>query len=581
MKILSLHCDYLKFKPTKKAIKEPEELSEERKKEIEVKDPLGIFVAVEKKDEGDLKKAIDSLVENVLDLKDKVKAEKIVIYPYAHLSSDLSNPAFAQDVLQGTEELLKKKKVEVFRAPFGYYKEFELKCKGHPLAELSRSFGLEIDVVEKGGKPVKKIDNEEVCDPKKLLASISKSKLDTSKLEDNDHRIIGKKQDLFSFNEVAPGMVFWHSKGLTIYNELIKFWREEHIRNNYQEIKTPQIMDAKLWKVSGHWDKYKENNFVTDYEGRPFLVKPMNCPGGMLVYKNSPKSYKDLPMRVGELGVVHRTELSGVLAGLFRVIQFTQDDAHIFCANEKQVEDEITSLIELINLFYNKVGLSFDHVELSTRPEKRIGSDDVWDMAESILERVLKKLKIKYKVNEGDGAFYGPKIDFHVKDSLKRTWQLSTIQLDFALPERFELEYIDKDGKMKRPIMLHRVIYGSLERFIGILIEHLSGSFPTWLSPVQVKVLSFTDRNEKAAQKVLDKLKAEGIRAEGDFGSSTMGDKVRNASMMKIPYIVTIGDKEEEKGTLAVKKRGEEKPRFGIKLDKFLEDLKEEINERK
>jgi threonyl-tRNA synthetase len=579
MRLLSLHCDYLKFKATKKAIKEPEELSEEMKQEILIKELLGVFVAIEKTDEGDITRVIESLVSNILDLNDKVKAERIVIYPYAHLSSNLSNPTFAQKILQGAEELLRKKNVEVFRAPFGYYKSFELKCKGHPLSELSREvkFGSEDNPHE---VVLNKILNDGEYDSKKLLASISKSKLDTSKLKENDHRIIGKNLDLWSFNEVAPGMVFWHNSGLIIYNELIKYWREEHVKNNYLEIKTPQIMDSKLWKVSGHWEKYKDNNFITTYEDRPFLIKPMNCPGGMLVYKNSPKSYKDLPLRVGELGLVHRTELSGVLAGLFRLIQFTQDDAHIFCANEKQVEDEISSLINLINSFYKKMNIEFHHVELSTRPEKRIGSDETWDMAEGILEKVLKNLNMKYAVNKGDGAFYGPKIDFHVKDSLDRTWQLSTIQLDFALPDRFELEYTDNDGKNQRPIMLHRVIYGAIERFIAILTEHLNGNFPIWLAPIQVKVLSFTDRNEKAAQKVLDKLKAEGIRAEADFSSSTMGDKVRNASLLKIPYILTIGDKEEENETLAVKLRGQDKPKFGIKLKDFLEDIKEKILKR-
>jgi threonyl-tRNA synthetase len=579
MKILSLHCDYLKFKPIKKAIRKPEELSEEMKKEIEVKEPLGIFVAVEKSDEKDLKKAIENLIENILDLREKVKAERVVLYPYAHLSANLSNPEFAQEVLQGAETELKKRKIEVFRAPFGYYKSFELKCKGHPLAELSRSFGGEIGILEKEGV-VKKVVQDEVYDPEKLLASISKSKLDTSKLEENDHRIIGKNLDLFSFNEVAPGMVFWHNNGLIIYNELINFWRDEHKKAGYQEIKTPQIMDAKLWKISGHWDKYKDSNFTTEYEERPFLIKPMNCPGGMLVYKNSPKSYKDLPLKSGEIGTVHRMELSGVLSGLFRVIQITQDDAHIFCT-EQQLEEEIGKVMELIDIFYKKFNIQFDHVELSTRPEKRIGEDKIWDLAEKTLENVLKNKKMKYKINKGDGAFYGPKIDFHARDSQNRTWQLSTIQLDFAMPERFELEYTDKNSSKKRPVMLHRVIYGAIERFMGILLEHTNGNLPTWLSPVQVRVLSFTDRNEKAAKKVLERLKSEGIRADADFGSSTMGDKVRNASMLKIPYIVTIGDKEEEKGTLAVKKRGEDKPLFGVELENFLRDLNEEIRERK
>jgi len=572
MKILSLHCDYLKFKPLKKAIKSIPDLKS--KEEINIKEPLGIFVAVEKSDEPDLKKAVSELLENIIDLKNKIgKIEKIVLYPYAHLSSNLSSPDFALSVLEETEKELKKKNVEVFRAPFGYYKEFELKCKGHPLAELSR----EINTKKSNEVVSIPVVVDEVYDYKKLLRQISKSKLDTSKLEDNDHRILGRKLDLFSFSDVAPGMVFWHNNGLIIKNKLIEFWRKEHQKAGYQEISTPQIMDSKLWKISGHWDKYKENNFVTNYENRPFLVKPMNCPGGMLVYKNSPRSYKDLPLRVGELGIVHRQELSGVLSGLFRLIQFTQDDAHVFCT-EEQLEQEIENIMNLIKLFYDKFNLKIDHVELSTRPEKRIGSDETWDKAERALEKVLKNKKVKYKINKGDGAFYGPKIDFHIKDSLKRTWQTATIQLDMALPERFELEYKDTKNQMKCPIMLHRVIYGSLERFLGILLEHTNGNLPFWLSPVQVRVLSFTDRNIKASEKVVDELRQNGFRVDADFDSTTMSDKVRNCEMQKIPYVITIGDKEEEKNTLAVRKRGEKKLRFGVKLDEFVEELKKENN---
>ena len=308
----------------------------------------------------------------------------------------------------------------------------------------------------------------------------------------------------------------------------------------------------------------------------------MNCPGGMLVYKTKTKSYKDLPLRVGEIGTVHRTELSGVLSGLFRVIQFTQDDAHIFCADEKQVESEISDLIKLINQFYNKFNLKFDHVELSTRPEKRIGADSIWDMAEGILEKVLKKLKMKYKVNAGDGAFYGPKIDFHVKDSQGRTWQLSTIQLDFAMPERFELSFTGEDNKQHRPIMLHRVIYGSIERFIGILLEHLNGNLPVWLSPIQCRVVSFTERNTKSAEKAIEELQKSipGLRIDSDLRNATVNEKVRDAEIMKIPYIIVIGDKEEESKTLAVRVRGNKSPKFKVKSSDLIKELKEKIESR-
>ena len=390
MKIITLHCDYIKFKALKKALKSAEEL--QNKEEIEVKEPLVVLTAVEK---GDDSEKIKELVSAVKKTAEEVKAKNIVLYPYAHLSSNLSSPDLALQILVEAEKELSQQKFNVTRAPFGYYKEFELKCKGHPLSELSKEF--KSGVSEEKSQIIKIKDNENI-DINKLLNEISRSKLDTSKLKENDHRILGQKLDLFSFNEVAPGMVFWHSNGLTIYNELINFWREEHQKANYKEIRTPQIMDSKLWKISGHWDKYKENNFVTGYESRPFLVKPMNCPGGMLVYKASTKSYRDLPLRVGEMGLVHRTELSGVLAGLFRLIQFTQDDAHLFCANEKQAEEEIIGISNLIKKFYEKFGLKFDNIELSTRPEKRMGSDKMWDTAENLLESALKKMKVKYNL---------------------------------------------------------------------------------------------------------------------------------------------------------------------------------------
>ncbi len=566
MKILSLHVDYIKFRALKKALKEPEKLTEEEKKEKEVREALVIFVAVEKSDSN---LAAEKLVKEIKDIAKQVKAKTIVLYPYAHLSSNLANPETAIKLLKETESQLKKdKKFSVIRAPFGYYKKFELKCKGHPLAELSREI-----MSGKEGE-----EEKEVYDYKKLLKEISKTKLDISKLKKNDHRILGQQMDLFSFNETAPGMVFWHNNGLIIYNELIKFWREIHTKAGYKEIKTPQILDKRLWQISGHWEKYKENIFLTEYEKRIFAIKPMNCPGGMLVFKNKPKSYKDLPLRVGELGVVHRQELSGVLGGLFRVIQFTQDDAHIYC-EEKQLEQEISNIMELADKIYKKFNLDY-YVELSTRPAKRIGTDEQWNKAEKILENVLKKKKMKYKINKGEGAFYGPKIDFHIKDSLGRTWQLATIQVDFAMPERFDLTYTDKNNKKKRPVMIHRTLYGSLERFIGILLEHTKGNLPIWLSPIQVRVLSFTDRNIKAAKEFYEKLKSEGIRADLDIEDKTINNKVREAELMKIPYIIVIGDREIKEKTIAIRHRGE-KLRLGVKPEDFISEIKKEIKERK
>lgn len=568
MRLLSVHCDYIKYKALKKALKNPEELSDERKKEQKIKDCLVFFTAIEKQDETN-DRIIEKYLHEIYDIAKQVNSKNIVLYPYAHLSSSLSNSDFALHILHDTEKELSKKKFNVTTAPFGYYKEFELKCKGHPLSELSRQINNEDKTKEDKNKT-------ETYDINKLLREISKSKLDTTKLKENDHRILGKKMNLFSFSDVAPGMVFWHNNGLIIFNKLIDYWREEHRKAGYQEIKTPQILDKKLWQISGHWEKYKENIFLSDYEKRIFAVKPMNCPGGMLVYKNSPKSYKDFPIRYAELGIVHRQELSGVLAGLFRLIQFTQDDAHIFCT-EKQLEEEIFRIIELIDKFYGLFSFSY-YVELSTRPNKRIGNEKIWSKAEDILEKALKKKKIKFKINRGEGAFYGPKIDFHIRDSLDRTWQLATIQLDFAMPERFELIYTDKDNIEKTPIIIHRVIYGSLERFIGILLEHTNGHLPLWLAPLQARIINFTDRNNKACEKLLEDLRNKNVRADIDLTSEPLQGKIMQAEVEKIPYIIVIGDKEEKDGTVAVRKKGKINQ---LKKEEFVDGIVKEIDEKK
>jgi len=569
MKILLLHCDYIKFKPLKKALRKIEDLKD--KEEKKVNECLVVLSAVEKED-SNIKKVVEKLVEEIKDVAGQVKVKNVVLYPYAHLSSNLSSPEIAVKVLEEAEKELKKN-FKVIRAPFGYYKEFELKVKGHPLSELSREINVEGKVGES------KDSSERDYDYKQLLREISKTKLDNSKLKDNDHRIIGKQMDLFSFSETAPGMVFWHNNGLVIRNELIDFWKEVHHKSDYQEVSTPQILDKKLWQISGHWEKYKENIFLTNYENKEFAVKPMNCPGGILIYKNKPKSYRDLPLRVGELGVVHRQELSGTLGGLFRMIQFTQDDAHIYCT-EKQIEEELIKVIELVDFIYKKFNLPY-RVELSTRPKMRIGSDKIWDKAETVLEKVLKKKKLKFKINKGDGAFYGPKIDFHVTDSLEREWQCGTLQLDFAMPERFELEYVDKNNSRKMPIMLHRTVYGSLERFMGILIEHYNGRFPTWLAPIQVRVLSFTDRNEKYSKEVIKKLgeKIPNLRIDADFRQTTIPAKVKDGEIMRVPYIIVIGDREEKKKNLAVRVKGDKKIQ-NFSVEEFSDKLKKEIKER-
>lgn len=566
MRIITLHCDSISFKPTKRALKLAEDVDESEKS---IKECLVVLTAVEKTDESNPEMIVKKLIENIESISEQVKTKTIVLYPYAHLSSKLANPSIAEQILKESEKSLKKK-FSVTRAPFGWYKSFEIKCKGHPLSELSREINVE------GRAETRQI--QEKYDISQLLKQISKTTLDTRKLRENDHRILGQRLDLFSFNETAPGMVFFHNNGMIIYNELIDFWREEHKKAGYQEISTPLILDKKLWQISGHWEKYKENIFLSEYEGRDFAVKPMNCPGGILVFKSKTISYKELPLKVSELGIVHRQELSGVLAGLFRVIKFTQDDAHIYCANEGQLESEIENVMKLIELFYKKFNFDYS-MELSTRPTKSIGDEKLWDKAEKILEKVLKNRKAKYKLNKGDGAFYGPKIDFHIEDSLGRRWQCGTIQLDFAMPGRFGLEYIGEDNKMHCPIMLHRVIYGSLERFIGILLEHLNGNLPLWLSPIQLRIISFTDRNKRSAEKTAEKMREEGIRVDVDVKDETVNNKIRNAEIMKIPYIVVIGDKEEKNKTLAVRKRGK-KPEFGIKQDDLILEITRKIKNR-
>jgi threonyl-tRNA synthetase len=562
MKTLNLHCNYIKFKALKKALKSIDEIAPTQTQEGEVQECLVVLTAIEK---GDSKESAKQLAESIKKIATDVKTQNIVLYPYAHLSSNLGSPETAIKILNETSKQLTPLKVT--QAPFGYYKTFELKVKGHPLSELSREFKIEGNEAEE----------EELTDEQrsKLLRQISKAKLDTSKIKENDHRILGNKMDLWSFNSSAPGMVFWHAKGLHIKNKLIEYWRELHRQKDYSEISTPQILDKKLWEVSGHWEKFKENMFITDYEKRKLAIKPMNCPGGMMVYKTTPKSYKDLPLRVGELGVVHRIELSGVLGGLMRVIQFTQDDAHIFC-EEKHLKDEIANIIDLTNEMYKTFNIKIDHVELSTRPEKSIGSKKIWDLSEKALEKVLKEKKMKYIINKGDGAFYGPKIDFHIKDSLGRTWQTSTIQLDMALPERFELEYTAEDGSSKRPIMLHRVIYGSLERFMGILTEHVDGKFPLWLSPNQIKVMTLNDEVKDYAQDIYKELFQEGFQVELNDKSESMGKKARDAQIQRFNYLLTVGKQEKKENKIAIKKR-DSKEIETMTLEEFKERIKNEI----
>lgn len=410
--------------------------------------------------------------------------------------------------------------------------------------------------------------------PSKELLDAYLTRLEEAKKR--DHRKLGKELGLFTMMDEGPGFPFFLPKGMVLKNLLVDYWRKIHTREGYVEISTPMMLNRALWETSGHWEHYRENMYTTVIDETDFAIKPMNCPGGMLVYKMEPHSYRDLPMRVGELGLVHRHEKSGALHGLMRVRCFTQDDAHIFMTRE-QIPEEIKGVIRLIDEVYSRFGFKY-HVELSTRPENSIGSDVDWEVATNGLKEALDASGLAYVVNEGDGAFYGPKIDFHLEDSIGRTWQCGTIQLDFQLPQRFEAEYTGADGEKHRPIMIHRVVFGSIERFIGILIEHFEGKFPLWLSPVQVKVLPISDKFNDYAKAVKEQLEAEGLRCELDDRAEKIGYKIRAARMERVPYILIVGEKEMENGTVSVRKRdvGE---LGSMEMQDFLEEIHSELCE--
>lgn len=455
-------------------------------------------------------------------------------------------------------------------------------CRGPHLADTAKIKAVKVMSV--AGAYLRGDEDNEQLQRVRALGFPSQQELDDylfmlEEAKKRDHRKLGRELDLFSFHDVGPGFPFWHPNGAIVLDELIHFWRGLHREAGYSEIRTPMILSEELWHRSGHWDNYRENMYFTQIDGADFAVKPMNCPGCVTVYGSQPHSYRELPLKLAELGQVHRHEKSGVLHGLFRVRMFTQDDAHVFCQTA-QVEDEIVKVIELTDKIYSAFGFSYE-MELSTRPEEKyIGSLDVWEHAEAALKNALERVGAAYKLNPGDGAFYGPKIDFHIKDSLGRRWQCATIQLDFSMPERFELEYTGEDGEKHRPVMIHRAIFGSLERFIGILIEHFAGNLPTWLSPVQAIVLPITDEQMDAAATLQAELTAAGLRTELESRSEKIGYKIRSAETRKIPWILIVGAREAEQGTVAVRRHG-----LGdlgmMEPAALIEHLKASIQERK
>ena len=436
--------------------------------------------------------------------------------------------------------------------------EFTDLCAGPHLDSTGRVKGTAIKLTSCCGAYWRGDSNRKMLQRIYGIAFPKKEELDAylQRIEEakkRDHRKLGKELGLYMLMEEGPGFPFFLPKGMVLRNTLIDYWREVHKRYGYVEISTPIMLNRQLWERSGHWGHYKNNMYTTVIDDTDFAIKPMNCPGGMLVYASEPHSYRDLPLRIGELGLVHRHELSGTLHGLFRVRCFTQDDAHIFMTWD-QMKDEIKNVVKLFDEVYSVFGLSYQ-IEVSTMPEDHMGDEKDWDFATETLKSAVEEMGKRYVINEGDGAFYGPKLDFHLSDSLGRTWQCGTIQLDMQLPERFELEYVGQDGEKHRPVMIHRVVLGSIERFIGVITEHFAGAFPLWLSPVQVKVLPITDRTHDYAKEVVEKLNAAGIRVEGDFRSEKLGYKIREAQNQKIPYMLVVGDKEAENGTVAVRTR--------------------------
>jgi len=725
MKILTIHADFIEFEAKKRAFKGAEEGIEEGKQKIE--ECLVVFTAVEKRDETNKEALLKRYVQEVKNIAVQVKAEKIVLYPYAHLSSSLSAPKFAEEVLKEAEQILKTD-YQVSRAPFGWYKSFNISCKGHPLSELSREFTAEetstlkreakdepfrfkdqelsqeekitlstafiVAKAVKGLFPEAKLGSSDFYhdqayidiagvklrdDDKKRIEKKAKQLISEgsvfAKLEDKEmlgtlqqevmkdlgekaelyqlsglclaplykepfvystkeigalkvlniasaywkgnennqqltrvycigfaseemlqeyekkqeeaenrsHLKIGKEQGLFVVsNLIGAGLPLLAPKGAIINNKIVEFLWELHKHKGYSQVKIPHIAKESLYKKSGHWEKFGDELFTVKGKTESFVLKPMNCPHHIQIFDAFPHSYRDLPIRFFEPTTVYRDEKAGQLVGLSRVRSITQDDGHIFCRVD-QIKEEVKTIVEIVIKFYHTLGMDKDYwVSLSVRGDdqsKYLGGTEVWDLAESSLEEIATTNNLPFKKIKGEAAFYGPKLDFMFKDALGREWQLATVQLDFNLPERFELSYMNQESKKERPVMIHRAISGSLERFMSVLIEHFAGKFPLWLSPVQVKIVTITDRSNEFAQEVMSKLRAKEIRVELDDRAESMGRKVRDAQLEKVNYIVTIGDKEMDEKVLAVRSRDNEQ-KFGVDVEEFIADLLDRIKGR-
>jgi threonyl-tRNA synthetase len=559
MKVLLLDVEKISYQLVKPEASVYED-SDERS--VAIDDAVVMMLSIEKDDdESTAAKAIDDVKRFMRQLK----RAKLVLYPYAHLSNYLADPKKAMQIIDLMyKDAVSDKEFSVKKAPFGWNKKWSIEMKGHPLAEQGRNYGKEEAKSYTKAKPISV-----------NTAIVRKS--DISGLPDTDHRTIGERLDLFSLQEVSPGMIYWHPNGMILFNELVRFIRKKQDEYGYLEVSTPAIANLALWHVSGHIEHYSDNMFKFDAESENLGLKPMNCPSIMMIYKSKRWSYRELPLRLSDFDKVYRNEISGALTGLFRVREITQDDAHIF-AMEEQIESEIANVLRLVNEFYAKFNLTYK-AKLSTMPDSHLGDEALWGKATENLKRALEKNGMKYEVKEKEGAFYGPKIDFDIVDSIGREWQCATVQLDYQLPRRFGLEYTGEDGKAHMPILIHRVIYGSLERFIGIFIEHSQGKFPVWLAPVQARVISISEHANEYAEKVYKELRKNGIRAYADLSDRTLEYKIREAQLQKVPYMVILGKKEQESGKLTIRDRnGKQKHDFG--LDEFIKKMEKEINER-
>ena len=561
MKILQMHADFIEYTPVKKEIKGAESIEPRTVREDDI---VVLFTAFE---EGDDVELVGEAVADSRDFLGKLGTKRVLLYPFAHLSQSLAAPSDALTLLLEMEKDAKGVGLEVHRAPFGWTKALQIKVKGHPLAEMSRSYSHAVSAPR---APPPKHRKELTAEA--AMARLKRS--DFVNLPDTDHRVIGEKLDLFSFQEVSPGMVYWHDKGLTVRNILVDFLRSELRAQGYQEISTPALANTALWMVSGHSEHYKDNMFLTALGDEEMGMKPMNCPSTFLIYKSRKWSFRELPVRYATFDPLFRNELSGVASGLFRVKSLMQDDAHII-ATEEQAEEELSRMLDLMEKVYKVFNLPFK-AKISTRPDDYMGSDEEWRRATDTLIRVVKSRGWAYEIKEKEGNFYSPKIDVDIRDSLGREWQCGTFQLDLQMPKRFKLAYTGSDGKEHTPVVLHRTILGSLERFMGVMLEHYRGVLPTWLSPVQARVIPLSDDHVDYAKKILATMVEGGIRADGDFTSGTMGSKIRDAQLQKIPYMLVVGKKERDSGTVAVRARTGEQE-FGVKTDDFVSQVRAEV----